>query len=326
MHTGLPYIESMNSKTIQDWRIAFFTHYYFSFQRSAVCRDDKPERCIILFSKISLWISESFQEVDESSSLADSLGLQGCITSAKTGFNVNHVFEMCTLAALDRTKINTVIKKLRRPTSLKLEDNGGKPGGGGGDPVLRTISQKQRQLRLGISSLILKKTDAPNISRNTTCPSPFSPYSPHARNSMLAVNALRPVPEQRPQSAQSAQIQPNRLSCRPSRPSSRAQPRPVPPPTSPSCDNPSACYSPTSSLMSGPLSPTSSVLSPFQPASLQSPFQPMSDSSIAPSPFPASSEGPSPFPAPSDGSSPLLPNSDRDSISSHSQTDSISVR
>ena len=241
--------------------------------------------------------------------------MEGCLTSAKTGLNTRLIFEMCAAAALDCNKSTILKTKLRRPTSLKLEEVSR-------EPVLRSISEKQKQLRLGISSLLVNKTELQNISRNTSCPSPFSstlsqfsPYSPHSRSSQLVLQPLRPVPE-RPQSSQ-AQIQPNRLSCRPgrsTRPGSRA--RAVEPPISPSCDN-QPCYSPTSSLLSGPLSPTISILSPFSgphsETSMTSPFQPASETSLT-SPLPTLAE------------SPYLQVSDRDSISSHSQTDSISVR
>ena len=222
---------------------------------------------------------------------------------------------MCAAAALDCNKSNILKTKLRRPTSLKLEEISR-------EPVLRSISDKQKQLRLGISSLLVNKTELQSISRNTSCPSPFSstlspfsPYSPHSRNSQMALQPLRFVPE-RSQSSQ-AQILPNRLSYRPgrsTRPGSRA--RAVEPPTSPGCDN-IPCYSPTSSLLSGPLSPTTSILSPFSVAtsetSMTSPFQPESETSLT-SPLPTLVE------------CPYLQVSDRDSISSHSQTDSISVR
>ena len=232
-----------------------------------------------------------------------------------------------------------MLKKPRRPTSLQLEDH--PPA----QPVLRSTSQRHKQLRLGVSSLVVNKTDAPNISRNASCPSPFSPYSPLTRNS--TVYPLRPVLE-RPQSSQSAQIKPSRLSGRPSRPPSRAQARHVPPPTSPSCDNQGTCCSPTSSLLSGPLSPTSSVLSPFQTISemeiSSSPFQSNSDNNSYTSPFQQNNS--SPFPSLTERASmqnypfSSLPErecmqsspfqqqipSDQESISSRSQTDSISLR
>ena len=53
-----------------------------------------------------------FQVLSEYSGLADSLGLPGLITSSKTGSNVGHVFELCTNAALDRSNVSTVLRKV----------------------------------------------------------------------------------------------------------------------------------------------------------------------------------------------------------------------
>lgn len=263
-----------------------------------------------------------------------------------------------------------MIKRARRPTSLQLEDKTNHqitttstttssrlhhP------PFLRATSVRQKQLRLGVSSLVVTstpstatttdnnpKTDSGHISRNATCASPFAPYSPLARNTSASAlcPALRPLPE-RPASSQSAaQVNPNRLSCRPSRPPSRALARPVVPPTSPVCDNPgltggSECLSPTSSLMSGPLSPTSSVLSPFQPiseletaSSSASPFQSeeagQHHSALSPSPFQQQQhhhhhQAFSSLPEAGGGAQVII-SSDQESISSRSQTDSISLR
>ena len=78
--------------------------------------------------------------LSEYNGLADSLGLPGCLTSSATGSNVDHVFDLATHAAIDRTKVpTTVLRRIRRPTSLKLED---RP-----DTVLRAISPKQKHLR-----------------------------------------------------------------------------------------------------------------------------------------------------------------------------------
>ncbi len=277
------------------------------------------------------------------------------MTSAKTGLNAGLVFELCAAAAdkgaarrsplqpMPATTAATVIRKLRRPTSLRLNDDST-------TTTTATMSsssyishrpaataQRQKQLRLGVSSLIISGSAAhhnqqqqqqPHISRQqqqqyAAATSPFAPYSPQARNnaSLLALNTSvfrlhqphrdsssaqqqwgPPTPPERPLSSQSAQIRPSRLAGRPSRPPGvRARPRPVLPPTSPDCDIPVACcYSPTASLLSGPLSPTASLLSPFAGGAASSPT---SSSSLHPAVA-----------------------SDRESLSSHSQTDSISVR
>ena len=143
-----------------------------------------------------------------------------------------------------------------RPTSLKLMSD----APAAGQLILRTISQKQRQLRLGVSSLVVssgsgsgsgvtggKKTENNGskmyISRNTCySPSQFSPYSPHSRTSMLLNNnsgrtssgATAVANSSTGPSPHAAQIHPLRLTSRQSsRPCSRATAVPVPPPTSP---------------------------------------------------------------------------------------------
>ena len=285
--------------------------------------------------------------------MAAQFGLEGCVTSAKTGLNAGLVFELCAAAAdkgaarrgsplqpMPATTAATVIRKLRRPTSLRLNDDltttttaATMSSSSGISHRPAATAQRQKQLRLGVSSLIISGSAAhhnqqqqqPHISRQqqqyAATTSPFAPYSPQARNnaSLLALNTSvfrlhqphrdsssaqqqqwPPTPPERPLSSQSAQIRPSRLAGRPSRPPGvRARPRPVLPPTSPDCDSPVACcYSPTASLLSGPLSPTASLLSPFAGGAASSP-----SSSFHPAVA-----------------------SDRESLSSHSQTDSISVR
>ena len=331
--------------------------------------------------------------IDDCSSLPESLGLDGCLTSAKTGFNSSLVFQLCVRAALNhvqaekeredvlgrlysgKTKIRRPLSTVTstrptRPTSLKINDSG--PG----QLVLRTISQKQKQLRLGVSSLVMgtssgnstssnnnSSTDASSsvsgktdskqeyISRNTNCSSPpnlFSPYSPHSSRTSMLLNSSAVATARSSSSASnngmnrsvgcgrntshvahSAQIQPNRLASRQSsRPCSRATAIPVPPPTSPGCDNhdyavigDANCHpvqSPTSSLLSGPFSPTSSVISGFPPpseVSISSPF---------PSLFSYSRQSGHLEDGKAGGQDRL--GSDIESVSSHSQADSVSLR
>ena len=295
---------------------------------------------------------------------------------------------MLGCGGLAASSSNTKSRPLRptRPTSLKLNDSSANASAGQ-NMVLRTISQKQKQLRLGVSSLIVGatgggsgasgggvgggKTESKSyISRNTCCsPSLFSPYSPHSRTSMLlnsgrtsaappmhppngaALGSFSSHPSQHLPPHHAAQILPNRLTSRQSRPCSRATavPVPVPPPTSPhGCDisdfnnvrggdssGPGSMdhngagigggmmvQSPTSSLLSGPFSPTSSVMSGFPP--------PSSDISIS-SPFPGLSDTQSPqldasFGRKTSPSNRLGSPSDLESVSSQSQADSVSLR
>ncbi len=352
-----------------------------------------------------------FQVIDECSSLPESLGLDGCITSAKTGFNTSLVFQLCVRAAIHHIQkenvrhdnitlggrkstirrpltttsvtkrpssvATTTSIKPARPTSLKINDSS--PG----QLVLRTISQKQKQLRLGVSSLVMgsnsnnvnnngnnvassstsnanmSKTESKlYISRNTCCSPPnlFSPYSPHSsRTSMLLnsnsaamVSCANGGAASRSTSSASgaiassagvithaAQIQPNRLTSRQSsRPCSRATAIPVPPPTSPGCDNTYAVIgggnggisSPTSSLLSGPFSPTSSVMSGFPPlseVSISSPFPGLLSDSRQ-SGHIHMEEGKESGGGTVGGHDRL--GSDIESVSSHSQADSVSLR
>ena len=155
--------------------------------------------------------------------------MDGCIASAKTGSHVRRVFELCAAAAdkggtekvgavppMPATSA-TAVRKLRRPTSLRLNEEATTTGPGAatlsttllGPSSSSLIShrpaataQRQKQLRLGVSSLIIGSSSCSpqqlvqptgyNISRQQQhATSPFAPYSPQARNasSLLALNS-----------------------------------------------------------------------------------------------------------------------------------------